>query len=536
MFEKFINKILHDSEYEKSDSPHELPVTRKPMSRLTKVEILSSIFVLLLAVIPRLYFLFCVGDPQNAGVGWYGDTYHHWQIAYLTKTVGLSHGFLRLWDLKGMEYFWGLAHPLTVAALMAITGSTDILVPRLLSLFAGSLSIVFLYLIAKRYWGNSVAWVAAIFGALNPVSIFNDASGMQEPFGMVFFFAGLYFWPERPWLFGILLAIASMTRAEFWLFSVGLLIALTFFVKERVDRKSLAVVSYSAVMLLYMKYLLDRTGNAIYPIWWNFLGNAAGQWQANIPITSLQRMVQPIWIAMFVISLAGIIYVIWKKPKGKLLHFLGLGNFLFLGAFVGMTDYIKSYVNYFWVVRIFSLPYLYLGALIGIFLFVVIPKRVRIFNKLKLGWVFVILILLASQFAWKVIWSYYQPTEKTWDDEIQLADDVAKVYKGGTVLIHEGDPTMTYALVKYAGITGENIEGQMYDPFQYKPFTSYSDPFVNWSKDRTIIIDWLKKDNIKLLIFLSNRQRYIELVQKEPGVFKYVEDLPFGLKLYEVTI
>jgi hypothetical protein len=499
-------------------------------------KILLPIFIFLLTVLPRLYFLFLVGDPQNAGVGWYGDTYHHWQIAYLTKEIGLSQGFLRLWDLKGMEYFWGPLHPLISAALMGLTGSVDIIIVRLLSIVTGSLSVVFLYLLSKRYWGEKVAWASVIFGVLNPVSIFNDASGMQEPFGMVFLFAGIYFWLKKPWLFGLLLALASMARAEFWLFALGLVIAMILFTKGKSHNKSLAAVSYVSVTAIYMKYLLDHTGNAIYPIWWNFLGNAVGKWQADIPLTLVQEMVRPVWIAMFVISLIGIVYVVWKKPKGILLHLLGLGNFLFLGAFVGLTAYIKSYLNYFWVVRIFSLPYLYLGVLIGIILFVAIPKAIPIFGKLKIGWIFVLIVLLSSQLSWKIIWSYYQPTEKSWVGEVELAKQVDSAYKGGTVLIHEGDPVMTYVLVKYAGIKGKNIQGQMYDPFQYEPFTAYQDLFTKWKDDRVIIVDWLKKNDIKLLIFNDQRERYQLLVQKEPNIFKYIGDLPFGLKMYEVNI
>ena len=34
-------------------------------------------------------------------VDWNWDSYHHWQISYLSLKVGLSQG--RLWDLNGCE-------------------------------------------------------------------------------------------------------------------------------------------------------------------------------------------------------------------------------------------------------------------------------------------------------------------------------------------------------------------------------------------------------------------------------------------------
>jgi len=42
------------------------------------------------AAIPRLLYLFVFSDPENPGVRRYGDVWHHWQIAYLTKETGLS--------------------------------------------------------------------------------------------------------------------------------------------------------------------------------------------------------------------------------------------------------------------------------------------------------------------------------------------------------------------------------------------------------------------------------------------------------------
>src|SRR6266851_7754201 len=118
------------------------------------------------ALIPRLVYLFLVADPENAGDG-FTDAYHHWQIAYLTKEIGLTHG-PRLWDLRGVEYFWGPIHPLLMDLLFFATGSPDILLARLLSLTAGTASVVLIFLLCHRYWGMQVAVAAAAFAALSP--------------------------------------------------------------------------------------------------------------------------------------------------------------------------------------------------------------------------------------------------------------------------------------------------------------------------------------------------------------------------------
>src|SRR6266851_962606 len=107
------------------------------------------------ALIPRLVYLFLVADPENAGHG-FTDAYHHWQIAYLTKEIGLTNG-PRLWDMRGWEYFWGLLHPVLMDLLFFITGSSDIVLARLLSVAFGSASVVLIFLLCHRYWGLGVA-------------------------------------------------------------------------------------------------------------------------------------------------------------------------------------------------------------------------------------------------------------------------------------------------------------------------------------------------------------------------------------------
>lgn len=237
--------------------------------------------IFLLALFPRLYLLFFVGDPQSPG--WYNDTFHHWEVAYLTKTVGFKHGFLRLWDFKGMEYFWGLLHPLVLIILFTFTHSVDILVPRLLSVFCGSLAILFLFLLIRRYFNLASALGTAIFASFMPVVLYSDTVGMQEPLGVALVFGGLLLWPKRPVWAGFLLALAGMVRAEYWLFGIGLF-GTAFFSKKSLDHKALFSLGWILPTIFYMKYLLDWTGNPIYPIYWNFLANVKGEWFADVSL------------------------------------------------------------------------------------------------------------------------------------------------------------------------------------------------------------------------------------------------------------
>lgn len=500
-------------------------------TRLNGVVLATYLGIFLLALLPRLYFLFFVSGPQNAGAGWYGDTYHHWQIAYFTKEIGISQGF-KLWDLKGMEYFWGPAHPLLLSGLFALTGSTDIVITRLLSIVFGSIACIFVFLLGRRYWNQQVGIAAMLFAALNPVSIFNDASGMVEPVAIPFLLAGLYSWPRRPWLAGLMWAVAGMLRAEYWLFGAGLIVVVLLTKREKSDQKLGLALGWGLPILVYMKFLLDRTGNVIYPIYWSFLGNAVGKWQADVPLGPEQTIGRNAFLVVLILALAGIFLTLRKKPRSYILNLLGFGNLLFLGVFVGLTAYSLSYRHYFWVVRIFELPYLVLALLLSAAL--LWRNHATPSNTLRTlaGWTTLSLVIVASQLAWLPIWDYFTPTRLTWDQEVAKASEIASTYDGGTLLIPEGDPNLTYALVQFEGLTAETLLGQKYDPFAY----FQSDPFVDWQDSRDVIVDWLAGEDIRLIAFHTGKETYEEMVKREPGIFEFVGLASNGsLQIYKVN-
>ena len=155
------------------------------------------------AALPRLLYLFGFTDPENPGIRRYGDVWHHWQIAYLTKEIGLSApGGPRLWDLKGLDYFWGILHPLLMVGLFQLTGSIDIVLNRLVSLAFGVLVVVLLFHICRRFWGTQVALGAALIAILLPTSVMNDASGMLEPLGVSLCPAGHLGLAAEGWFLG----------------------------------------------------------------------------------------------------------------------------------------------------------------------------------------------------------------------------------------------------------------------------------------------------------------------------------------------
>lgn len=519
-----------------------IAVTPRPVAEARPLErvrprVWPVLGLLLVAALPRLYLVFLAGDPQNAGVGWYNDTYHHWQIAYLSKEVGFSHGFLRLWDYKGLEYFWGILHPLLLAGLFTLIGSVDILIPRLVSVVAGSSAVVVTYLLVQRYFNSRAALGAGLLAALNPVGLWSDASGMQEPLGIALMLLGLYYWPRRPASTGLLWALAGMVRAEYWVFGLGLVAAAA--IVEKDSNRTLPLsLGWSGLSLVYMKILLDRTGNLIYPVWWSFVGNAAGRWQEAIPLSSTQVQVRLLFGLIAALGVLSALLVLRRKPRFHLFFLFGVGNWIFLSLFIGFTDYLKSYIPRFWVDRIFLWPYMFLAVLIAATSLHYLPRLSTKFAKLQLGWLSIVVALALSQLAWRPI-AYYstQPeangasSAELWEELRFTASAIADHYQGGSILIPEDQPVLTYQLVRFHGLRGSQLIGQMFDPFYYME----GDPFTDWSNHRELILGWLEEEDIQLLAVYLNRDRYLNLIEMEPQRFQFLMTLPeMNLSLYRV--
>ncbi|MBN1263781.1 MAG: glycosyltransferase family 39 protein [Candidatus Pacebacteria bacterium] len=502
---------------------------KKKTKKLSKKTLLIFSVVVLASLTVRLFFLFRFEDPENTHPGWYEDAYHHWQVAYLSWKIGFKHGFLRLWDLKGMEYFWGSLHPLILGGLMRLAGTNSIVVARLLSLVCGAFNVGFLYLLVKRYFGKQAGLAAAAIAAFNPVGIYSDTSGMQEPLGILMLFLGVFFWPKKAVLTGFFWMLAGMVRAEYWLMAIGLMLLLLI-VRVGLEKKLFAWLGFVSLMGLYMKHLLDRTGNAIYPMYWNFLGNMKGKWQANLPPNSAQLLAQKIYIGVLGAMVLFGIWLMIKRPKFLPFFAIGVGNWTILGLTVGLSKYLLSYMTRFWVDRIMILPYMFLAVWFSAVIFKFLGKR-WFFSLI--GWLLVLGLISATQFLWRPIWYWRGMTEGQWESKVALAEGVSQYYEGGRVLFFENHPASTYWLVYHEGIEGDKIIGQMFDPYFYME----GDPYDNWGENREIVLDWLKKEDIRLMAFLGDRERYLRLVEKEPKFFERLGfDPRWNLYLYQINL
>ena len=482
--------------------------------------LLAAVTVFLVAASARLFVLYYITGTDQSSMGWFVDAFHHWQIGYLSKEIGFQQGFLRLWDFKGMEYFWGLLHPLALAGLFGLTGSIDIMVPRILSLVSGSVSVVALYFLVKRYFNVHAAIAVALLVSFNPVIALADISGMQEPSGIALLLVGLLFWPKRPIVAGIFLGSAGMVRAEFWVFGLGLAIAALWVVREGYGKWGL-LLGWLIPTLLYMKYLAHYTGNAIYPVYWYFVGDAAGGWMADRQLLPIET--SAVWASRIILPIVAIaaVWVLRKRPRYSLLILLGIGELIFLCLVFGFSAFVRGFTPRLLFDRIFLLAYISIALFAAIILLGYRTKKIPITVSVAIGWLGVIGLAVGSQILWQPILGYYQPYRSSWDRQFQAADRIADYYSGGVISMPEYKPAFTYHMARTRSIPVQNLESQMYDPFSYLG----GEPFDDWSTTRAILKSWFTDNDIRLLVVHTEKDDYRELLNREPEWFEYQESV-----------
>ena len=481
------------------------------------------------AFLPRLYSLFVLTDPENAGDGWHGDVYHHWQIAYLTKEIGLfAPSGPRLWDLKGLEYYWGILHPIVMVGLFFVTGSIDIVLARLLSLACGAGVVILIFHLCRRYWGTPVAIAAGAFAALAPVPVFVDSTGFLEPMGVFLCLLGLWMWPRRGVWTGVSWALAAMARAEAWIFSLGLLVAALLRRSVGRTQRLPLLIAFLVGILGYMKIMLDHTGNPIYPVYWNFIANAAGAWEFREQLDTAQLAVRPLLGALLILSVIGLAFTLFRRPRGYMFLTFGFGYLVFTFGFLGFTSYLKSWESGFWMERFFDFPYEFGAVLAAIAMFVLLPRIVGPWIK-TVGLVVVGATLVVVQLAWTQILPMYDSTRPVWEETLTAGRYLGDLYRqapyrGSVLNLPNANPSLTYVLARFDGVSGRQLIGQLYDPFYYLP---KGVSYVEYPQDvGTLMQCWLAKTQTKLLLVDINNGNYLAFIAAHPDWLSQIGQVP----------
>jgi hypothetical protein len=416
---------------------------------------LSPLILIATAFIVRMIALFLVTP-----VDFRWESYHYWQIAFYTLHVGISHG--RMWDLGGMEYFWGPLPILAQSFLLYVLGTASELPFRVLNGIIGSVTVYLVYIVTKRHFNGTAGLLAAVMVMLFPLLVFNSVIGMEETIGAFFIMAALNFFDRRNFLFGFFLGLASLSRIEFWPLSIGLCVSYLIFGKNSTGLVE-SIMGWLTPMVPYFIHVRGTTGSPFYAFYWNFIGNIAGVWTPWY----VDPIVRTLFGAVLVGSLAGLLVLF--KYRGKVQGYMLYALFLGFLAYHGLTYVLGGSAPLF--DRLFVLD-----ATVG---FILAGRYVaRASHTKALG--AAICILVASSMVYAA--PYYMGLQLDILGLYKIADAVGPAYTGGTILCDM--PMITYRLVDHWHISYERILGTLYMPLE----------------DLEGALSWLKSNNASWIV------------------------------------
>jgi hypothetical protein len=373
------------------------------------------------------------------------ESYHFWQIAYYTLKVGLGQG--RLWDLDGMEYFWGPLPILTQSMLLAAFNTTSMLLMRIANVILGAAMAGVAYFVARSYFNRSAGLLAGALIAVNPVLVFNSTVGMAETMGVFFLILALAVYSKHPLIAGVVLGAASLSRIELWLIAIGIMTAYLAFEKD-FSKFLFSLIGWLVVMLPYFVHVRGTTGDPFYAFYWNFVGNIAGvwtPWYVDPVIRGLFAMV----LITSILGLFVLLWVNWKRfrIKSYILYVLLLGYLAYHGLVYTLGGLAPLFERFFLV-----------DLAVGSIIVAALLSRSRPLSLVGIG----LVVLVATSGI--VMTPYYVQLQQSILDLYAVADRIGAEYHDGIIL--SDMPMITYRLINKWGISYRNILGTLYIPYE----------------------------------------------------------------------
>jgi hypothetical protein len=219
----------------------------------------------------------------------------------------------------------------------------------------------------------------------------------------------------------------------------------------------------------------------------------------------------------------------------------GMGYWVFTAGTLGFTEYLKSWVWWFWYIRFFDFPYQFAGILASLALFYWLPRLLGDRIALPIATAAGIVVLIATQATWVPILSVYRSTEPLWAQTLGAAQLIGDIYRqpsnrSGVVNIPQTRPDLTYALVRFEGVDGKHIVGQLYDPFYDLPAGYiYSD---HPQTAGVLMQCWLSETRTRLFVVDQGlTPNYVAFIADHPDWFVELARVPtYGWLVYEVDI
>ena len=420
-------------------------------------------------------------------IDWNWDSYHHWQISWLSLRVGFPQW--RFWDLNGCEYYWSMLPHIVESSTMALSGSPGIQGFRLLNTILGGVNAVLVYLIGRRYSSPRAGlWSGLLFAAF-PVAAIFDILALQDTMALTFLLASLFTSKSKPFWSGVLLGLAGQSRTEFLLVSAVVVVWVMLIDRFSTDRVPM-FIGWFFVTGVASYYLYNQTGNLLYNLYWSlnnvfrgspgleggsFLDSMCAwiSWKLDVwPYKATGIVI----LAAATATVAYLLYSIFRRPRDhQLVYLLPTAAF---SAPIFLT-YLGSDARLLMImIRVVS-PIIALGAPI---FFGFILTRMNLSFK---GYAIILLLISAAGFH--TLLPYYSTYQDEATKTMKIADDVIGLYPGGTLVCDY--PMMNYRFIVRWDLPEKCLLGNHYAP-QYTGSTEPID-YVKWFSNHRVTL-WVR--------------------------------------------
>lgn len=491
------------------------PVLAKPRN--------TFLFFFSIAVIPRIIIWALI--PLD----WNSDSYHHWQISYLTLKIGLRQG--RLWDLNGCECYWGVVPHLVQTLLLGVLSTASIAPYRALNILLGGVNAYMIYIIGRDnlYW--EIGFYAGVLFALYPVAAVFDAIAMQETLALCFALLSVYMFRTRPGLSGLLLTLAGQSRTEFWLASFAYVLGVAL-IERLSPRVQPFIVSWLMSTGVFCVFFWKWTSNPFYPLYWS-LFNVFGGWterglgrpfhdlmlawvSEKLRAWSVKATGQILLGSMVVLS-GTFFHMVrrrWEKYHIVLIFLIVLVVF----SPIFLTYYPHHIRSLLFMLRM-SIPIAAFGSIL--LMYAIYRVRLKLLGgRLRRAPIEVTLIAIAIASFGSLIPQYSRFQEDT-RLAFTAADKAFSHYEGGTIVCDH--PTMNYRFATRWRVEAGDLLGNHYAPHYY----GVTDP-VRYA-------EWFRRNNVTLWLYTGNRSYPVWVVaSREMPDLLILREIIYGIRVYGV--
>jgi len=412
-------------------------------------------------------------------IDYYGDSYHHWLISYLTAVNNYVYTDFKP---KTMNLVWLPLYHYINAFLMNISGIYDLTVPHAVNIIAGTLTCILVYKTARLSLNKTFATAAGLSLAVQPWFIEINSWGVTETLATLFIISAIYFYfNAKPTYTAVSIALSMLTRYEGWVFASMLLLAAVIERKWTKKEYLIYLVACSSIVLGWCSWSYFNTSDLFA---WYKLQSTMLRWdvlflggEQRLDLHTLTLYFNLVLDATSYTFLIGLAACILKKPPRRTAVILAILELTYILLISFQHSLGSSLLHPRHLAYVFPITavlcFQFLEGINARKLPHILPKKI------------VLPVLMVSLIALPVVTQtdLFKPQSYLIEPEINTGLKLKQIYRGGNVICDSP------AIIYYS---------------QLDPKSVYSSNYIFWygsTWNKLELREWLKQNHVTYLVW-----------------------------------